>query len=175
MVSTQWLQVCPLPCVCTVMESATVIRVSGEGLLRVCTELPSGQRFKTAAQDQSQSESSASELIKCLWKVKKRRSLNYVLIQFGSQVLEYTHSMYVCTGTLWRGMCVFRILASCKALHFLCSSFMKLTMKKTSGVRVQLNKVCSIDTVFVQIVIFRLFAITWFNQQEVQHMFLSAL
>ncbi len=43
----------------SVTESVTMIGVSGEGLLRVCTEPPSGHRFKTAAQDQSQSESSA--------------------------------------------------------------------------------------------------------------------
>lgn len=43
----------------SVAESVTMIGVSGEGLLHVCTELPSRLRFKTAAQDQSQSESSA--------------------------------------------------------------------------------------------------------------------
>lgn len=50
-----------LHCMCgyTVTKSAAMIGVSGEGLLRVCTELPSGQGFKTAAQDQSRSENTA--------------------------------------------------------------------------------------------------------------------
>ncbi len=44
---------CGLICGYSVTESVTMIGVSGDGLLRVCTELPSGHRFKTAAQDQS--------------------------------------------------------------------------------------------------------------------------
>lgn len=50
-----------LHCMCgyTIAKSVAMIGVSGEGLLRVCTELPSGHGFKTAAQDQSQSENTA--------------------------------------------------------------------------------------------------------------------
>lgn len=52
--------------------------VSGEGLQYVCTELPKGHRFKTAAQDQSQSESSASKQIIILWKAKKRERVSII-------------------------------------------------------------------------------------------------
>lgn len=99
---------------CTVTESATVIRVSGEGLLRVCTELPSGHRFKTAAQDQSQSESSASELIKCPWKVKKETESKLcvdLVWDPGTQV--YSVCVYV-----WKGICVQAFLFFLLSLTF---------------------------------------------------------
>lgn len=50
---------CRFICGDSVTKSVTMSGVNGEGLPCVCTELPSGHRFKTVAQDQSQSESSA--------------------------------------------------------------------------------------------------------------------
>lgn len=53
------LLLCRFICGNSVRESVTMSGVNGEGLQCVCTELPSGHRFKTVAQDQSQSEGSA--------------------------------------------------------------------------------------------------------------------